>query len=270
MPEYFWSEQTSTWDTVSTTYLNAAYPVEATFAMASAMPHPDEDETWDNTTSVWDTSQGSEWGYIPPIASAGEAVFNMSNDASGISGFSFAVTALFDMSNTFTPSAIAIFVNNNANLSATNELDATGNLVFIDSITIGTTVNIPLPGTTTWNLETSTWDTTTGSWGYTPSVAVPVTAELTQIILDKLNEEDAEKIASTIMAMQSGVSANASVSVPVSGIIGTELAQKFNINFEESITINMSSRQSSDNNFLWNEVQEDSDTTWSKVADPDE
>ena len=269
MPEYYWSDQTTTWDDVAITYLNGAYDADVTFSMSSAMPHPDEDETWDNVDYAWGTSYGSEWGYIPPIASAGEAVFAMNNNAEGISGFSFHVNADFDIGNTFVPTSTGIFVNNVATLAATNELSAIGNLLFVDSITIGTTVNIPLPGTTTWNLETNTWETS-GSWGYTPSVAIPVSAQLNQLIVDELNEEDAEKIASGTFELQSGVVANASVSVPVSGIMSQELAQKFNINFEESITINMSSRQSSDNNFLWNDVQEDSDTTWSKVADPDE
>ena len=45
---------------------------------------------------------------------------------------------------------------------------------------------------------------------------------------------------------------------------------KFNINFEESATLSATSGASSSSNFLWNDITEDTGTTWTKVSDPDE
>jgi hypothetical protein len=45
---------------------------------------------------------------------------------------------------------------------------------------------------------------------------------------------------------------------------------KNNINFEENITLASAGLITSDNNLLWNYTTEDTSTTWTKVADPDE
>jgi hypothetical protein len=154
-------------------------------------------------------------------------------------------------------------------LACTEDFSGTGNLIIPDSITLGTTVNIPLSGTTTWNLETMTWEDD-GFWGYAPSIAVPVTATLTQVISDVVGGEDVEKIASAIMGLESGVSATGILDMPVTATLDSEQNIKFNINFEESATLSATSGISSSSNFLWNNEAEDTGTTWTKVSDPDE
>jgi len=237
-----------------------------------------ETATWSSDSYLWANDTYSDTATLAANTSytqAGNTLFpvsislNSTQDSTSSGGFSLVGNATFALSTNTSSTTNAIYINA-VTIAQNSGIISVGNKVYIDSVVLGTTVNIPLPGTTTWNLETSTWETTTGYWGYTPSIAVPVTADLTQIILDKVGDEDTDKIASAILALQSGVSATGNVAVPVSATLSLEEAMKFNINFEESITINMSSRQSSDNNFLWNDVQEDSDTTWSKVADPDE
>ena len=42
-----------------------------------------------------------------------------------------------------------------------------------------------------------------------------------------------------------------------------------NINFEELATLAATSGISSINNFLWNDEEEDEDTLWTKISDPD-
>jgi len=237
-----------------------------------------ETATWSSDSYLWANDTYSDTAILATNTSytqAGNTLFpvsislNNTQNSTSSGGFNLVGNATFALSTNTSSTTNAIYINA-VTISQNSGIISVGNKVYIDSVVLGTTVNIPLPGTTTWNLETSTWETTTGSWGYVPSIAVPVTADLTQIILDKAGDEDTDKIASAILALQSGVSATGNVAVPVSVTLSLEEAMKFNINFEESITINMSSRQSSDNNFLWNDVQEDSDTTWSKVADPDE
>ena len=73
-----------------------------------------------------------------------------------------------------------------------------------------------------------------------------------------------------LFANSLGTTAAASVAMPVTGTIANELDIINNVNFEERGTIAMTSSQSSQNNFLWNDVQEDTSSTWTKVADPDE
>ena len=52
--------------------------------------------------------------------------------------------------------------------------------------------------------------------------------------------------------------------------LATELGDlKTNINFEESATFATTSGITSDNNFLWNDEEEDEDTLWTKISDPD-
>lgn len=142
-------------------------------------------------------------------------------------------------------------------------------------------------GQSTWAAKTTTWDTDTNIWAnttYADSVILnsnsdftlgyntkyPVTANMTQINLSELNEEDAKKIASALMALSAGTTASCTVSIPLSAILSNELLIRNNTNFEESASMSMTNTTSSGNNFLWNDITEDSSTTWTKVADADE
>ena len=149
-------------------------------------------------------------------------------------------------------------------------MSSVGNKIYVDAITMGTTVNFPLAGTSTWNLATDTWEDSIESFGYAPSVAISVAANITQVMLNSLNAEDIEKIASAILATEMGLGASANKVVSVTATLANEQDIKFNINFEESVTLNATSGTSSSSNFLWNNEAEDTGTTWTKVSDPDE
>ena len=139
----------------------------------------------------------------------------------------------------------------------------------------------------TWAAKSTTWATDTNVWAnttYTDSVTLNVTAsdtlgyntkyrviaDMTQTIFSELNEEDAIKLASALFGTSVGTTAAALIQIPVSASLANTQNLKNNVNFEESITLNASSNTTSTNNFLWNDTVEDTSTTWTKVADPDE
>jgi len=240
-----WSADSTAWSSNSYVWANTTYVDTATLA-ANA--------TQSNTgIAVYPSS----------------VTFGANAGMTGSGGFQFVGNIVLGLSAGYTPITQQVFVES-VTLASTEDMSSVGNKIYVDSITMGTTVNIPLPGTTTWNLETSTWDTATGSFGYSPSVAVPVAANITQVMLNSLNAEDIEKIASAILATEMGVGANASISIPLSGTLANEQTMKFNINFEESVTLSATSDTTSSSNFLWNDIAEDTGTTWTKVSDPDE
>ena len=139
----------------------------------------------------------------------------------------------------------------------------------------------------TWAADTNTWAADTNTWAVSTyqhtallnanssvsssqTAVFPVTANMTQLNLTELNEEDAIKLASAILGASVGTTASASISIPISVTLAETSNLTNNINFEESISIGTASNITSDNNFLWNDVTEDTSTTWTKVADPDE
>ena len=141
-------------------------------------------------------------------------------------------------------------------------------------------------GQSTWSAKATTWATDTSVWsnstyqntatfsaandtslGY--NTKYPVAANMTQTIFSELHEEDAIKLASAILGLSSGATASASVIVQVAALLANTQNLKTNINFEERATIGMAGSISSDNNFLWNDNAEDTSSTWTKVADPD-
>jgi hypothetical protein len=186
-----------------------------------------------------------------------------------VAGFSLVGEATLALSAGQTSAANAVYINS-VTLGSTQSTSSTGNIVYIESITFANTLNIPLAGTTTWDLETATWASTSSSWGYTPPVTLAVSANITQVMLSSLNAEDVEKIASALMPTDLGVSATVTLVMPVSGTLANEQDILFNINFEETATLAATSGVSSDNSFLWNDIAEDTGSTWTKVSDPDE
>ena len=139
----------------------------------------------------------------------------------------------------------------------------------------------------TWAADTNTWAADTNTWAvstYSDTVTFGATvdtsssnntqfgviANMTQLNLTELNEEDAVKLASVTLGTSVGTTASASVSIPVSISLAETSNITTNINFEESITLSATGNLTSVNNFLWNDVTEDTSTTWTKVADPDE
>ena len=138
-----------------------------------------------------------------------------------------------------------------------------------------------------WSAEATVWSGNSNLWSNdtyqvtatlagestlasTQTAAFPVTASMTQIIFSKLNEEDTVFPRSLSMGMTAGMTGSASHVMPVTATIATELGDfKTNINFEESATLAATSGISSTNNFLWNDIEEDEDTLWTKISDPD-
>ena len=95
-------------------------------------------------------------------------------ELSGVAEFAMAST-LTDRGNSTYPVEIT--------LASTEGASSVGNQVFVDSITFANTVNIPLAGTTTWNLDTSTWASATTYWGYAPPVKLNVSANIPKLCL---------------------------------------------------------------------------------------
>jgi len=268
MSEYLWSSKTPTWATDSTTWLNSLWTGEATFAMVSDTPHKHL-SYWSNYSGAWNAGSGETWGYVPSIGVPRTATLAANASMTSISGFTLIAEAVLALSAGQTSSANAIYLSS-VTLGSTQSTSSTGNLVYVDSITFANTLNIPLPGTTTWDLETATWSSATGSFGYTPPVTLAVAANITTVMLSSLNAEDVEKIASALMPTDLGVSATVTLNIPVSGTLANEQNMKFNINFEETATLAALTGTSLDNSFLWNDVAEDTGTTWTKLSDPDE
>ena len=245
MSQTTWAAETATWTTDTFLWANDTYSDTANL---------------DTTTSVLKIGTAN---YPSGI------IIGATSDIAGNGGFSLVGIADFDMSGGFTSTGNTVYISS-ITLSTDNGLVSVGNLPITAAITLGSSLDIPQPGTLRWDEQTETWATHTGSWGYVPSIAVPVTADLTQINLSQLHEEDAEKLAAATYALTAGATASGSIAIPVAITIANEQNVKFNINFEESITIEGVSNISSENNFLWNQIAEDTGTTWTKVADADE
>ena len=132
---------------------------------------------------------------------------------------------------------------------------------------------------TTWATDTNLWsndtyqDTATFSAANDTSLGYntkyPVAANMTQTIFSELHEEDAIKLATAVLGLSSGTTASALIIAQVVASLANTQNLKTNINFEERATIGMAGSISSDNNFLWNDNAEDTSSTWTKVADPD-
>ena len=139
----------------------------------------------------------------------------------------------------------------------------------------------------TWSADSSVWSGNSYIWdnstyaatatlggnstlASTQTAMFPVTASMTQIIFSKLNEEDTIFPRSLSMGTTFGMTGSASHVMPVTATItGLTGDIKNNVNFPESATLSMNSSTSSENNFLWNDIEEDEDTLWTKISDPD-
>lgn len=352
MPAYFWNEQGSaTWNDVGITYLNSAFTGVVQFDMQSGTPS-DHLDFWSNYSGAWNSlaSQQEAWGYVPSIAVPRTATFAATSNINVPTvGFALVGEVVFGLSagqtslgNTVYPVSVTLAVS--------DDISSVGNLIYVESLTFANTLNIPLPGTTTWDLETATWASAGESFGYSPTVTLSVAANINQVMLNELNAEDLTMKPTGLFSMSAGASASATVAVPVlatyaitanssntglalmpqsitiassesyslaedmaipvsatfassetfalaedmlipvevtlainntqtgaanaiyvdSITVANEQNIKFNINFAESIGLAMTSNTSSINNFLWNDIAEDTGSTWTKVSDPDE
>ena len=138
----------------------------------------------------------------------------------------------------------------------------------------------------TWSADSSTWSGNSCIWD---NSTYQVTATMTQTILSKSLLEDTVfprgvtiggnygmsgttahvMPASISLANSSDVADSGLLAMPVTGTLAGTSNIKNNVNFEESGTMGMTGSASSDNNFLWNDVEEDEDTLWTKISDPD-
>ena len=138
----------------------------------------------------------------------------------------------------------------------------------------------------TWSADSSVWSGNSYIWdnstyaatatlggnstlASTQTAIFPVTASMTQIIFSKLNEEDTIFPRSLSMGMTAGMTGTGLLAMPVTATIAGTEDMKNNVNFPESATLSMNSSTSSVNSFLWNDIEEDEDTLWTKISDPD-
>jgi len=139
----------------------------------------------------------------------------------------------------------------------------------------------------TWSADSSVWSGNSYIWdnstyaatatlggnntlATTHTLAMPVTASMTQIIFSELNEEDTVFPRSLSMGMTSGMTGTGLLAMPVTATItGLTGDIKNNVNFPETATLSMNNSTSSASSFLWNDIEEDEDTLWTKISDPD-
>ena len=139
----------------------------------------------------------------------------------------------------------------------------------------------------TWSADSSTWSGNSYIWD---NNTYQVTANMTQVNLSNAFGEDLDTSqlatiggsygmsgttahvmpASISLANSSDVADSGLLAMPVTGTLAGTSNIKNNVNFEESGTMGMTGSASSDNTFLWNDVEEDTDTLWTKISDPDE
>ena len=133
--------------------------------------------------------------------------------------------------------------------------------------------------TSAWSGNTYIWNNNTysetatlagnGTFATTHTASFPVTATLAQS-LSSVTGEDKDTDVTSLLNLETAMTGSAAVALPVSATLATELGDfKTNINFEESVTLASTTSTSSDNNFLWNTIEEDEDTLWTKISDPD-
>ena len=139
----------------------------------------------------------------------------------------------------------------------------------------------------TWSAEGTVWSGNSNLWS---NDTYQVTASMTQTNLTQSLLEDTVfprgvtlggnygmsgttahvMPASISLANSSDVANSQTAQLPVSGTLAGTSNIKNNVNFPESGTMGMTGSASSDNTFLWNDVEEDTDTLWTKISDPDE
>ena len=139
----------------------------------------------------------------------------------------------------------------------------------------------------TWSADSSTWSGNSYIWD---NSTYQVTANMTQTNLTQSLLEDTVfprgvtiggsygMTGTTAHVMPAAITLDGEGSItdtglltmPVSGTIAGTSNIKNNVNFPESGTMGMTGSASSDNTFLWNDVEEDTDTLWTKISDPDE
>ena len=134
--------------------------------------------------------------------------------------------------------------------------------------------------TSAWSGNTYIWNNNTysetatlagnGTFATTHTASFPVSVTMTQVILSELNEEDTVFPRSISMGTNVGMTGVGQLAIPVTATLANGQTIKMNINFEELATLAATSGISSDNSFLWNDITEDTGSTWTKVSDPDE
>jgi len=131
-----------------------------------------------------------------------------------------------------------------------------------------------------WSGNSYIWDNSTysataalaanGTLATTHTLVMPVAVTMTQIIFSELNEEDTIFPRSLSMGTTFGMTGSASHVMPVTATItGLTGDIKNNVNFPETATLSMNNSTSSVSSFLWNDIEEDEDTLWTKISDPD-
>lgn len=272
MAQSTWAASTNNWSASPYIWYNTTY--QDTITLGSSFHSRTLPVSWSYNESTW-AAETRTWDYTAPdltyftIGKQGNITLGTTTDSTGTGGFAFVGNAILSHSVGTSLDNNTIYVDN-ITLGSNASFASVGNQLFIDSVTLSTESDMPLPGMSEgWDDTTTTWSSDTSSWGYMPNVIMSPTANMTQTILSELNEEDAVKLASALLSLQSGTEASATILMSSAISLDNTQNIKFNINFEENITITGVNNISSINNFLWDDVTEDTTTTWTKVADPD-
>ena len=138
----------------------------------------------------------------------------------------------------------------------------------------------------TWSADSSVWSGNSYIWDnntyaatapiaanstFTSSqnVVYPVTATLAQS-LSSVTGEDKDTDVTALFNLETAMTGTGLLAIPVTATItGLTGDIKNNVNFPETATLSMNNSASSENSFLWNDIEEDEDTLWTKISDPD-
>jgi len=270
MAQASWASDTNNWSASPYIWYNTTY--QEAITLSSEFDKVLQPVLWDTRTTTWATNDKT-WDYDAPNASChlarqGIVTLGSSVSSSVSGGFSLVGVADFNLGAGSTSSGNTVYINA-IEINGTAVLNSVGNMPITGSITLGSGLGVQQSDLLGWAITSESWSGITNNWNYDATVSMPTSADLTQINLSELHEEDAEKIASAVYGIASGTSASGNIQIPVTATLENNQDIKFNINFEESITITGKSNITSSNNFLWNDQEEDASTIWTKIADPD-
>ena len=202
--------------------------------------------TWDLETATW-TNTTSSWGYAPPIAlSVAASITQVMLSKLNAEDLTMIASALLAMSAGVSAGATVAYPVS-ITYAATGDFTTTGLALMPQSITIDTS----------------------NTYTLAEDLAMPVSATFASTETFALAEDMLMPMEVTLALSSTQTAAGNTIYVE-SLTMANEQNMKFNINFEESASFDIRSSINSINNFLWNDIAEDTGSTWTKVSDPDE
>ena len=216
-----------------------------------------DSSVWSGNSYIWDNNT-----YSATAALAANSTFTSSQNAVYPVAVTMTQVIFSELNEEDTVFPRSLTMGTNVGMSSTGLIVAPVTATFATTETFSNTGLALMPMSVTFAVN--------GTMTDIGNTIYPVAVNMTQVIFSELNEEDTIFPRSLSMGMSSGMTSTGLLVVPVTATLANEQTIKMNINFEESATLATISGISSDNTFLWNDIAEDTGSTWTKVSDPDE